>query len=483
MLDKLLISQLYHRTFNVARDCDSMYLELGKVFVIDRLMLQINKIQEYIPGIGLIKESVVTRNALSLYLVQFAEVLIPLLTIPYVVRVLGPLNFGISSFVLSLVAYLTFFVDYGFSISATRDISINRDKPKELNRIFTSVLVSKLLLFLMGFIIIVALCLVVPQIRSVYLLVVAGYFFALGNVLFPVWLHQGLEKMKFLAVSNIISKSIMTVLIFLLIRKENGVLMYISILSVAQITNGLITLIHGFIQFKVRLVKINFVELIATYRKGFAFFISNISILAYTTSNAFILGLYLPAINIGLYAASERLLRTSMSLTAPLSQAVFPAFSRMADLSIDKFLKNTKIYLICMTLFSFFIALCVYFAAPLAVKIILGPEYLRSVFLLRLMIPIIIFGTINSVLGSQIIIPLGKEKYFASIVVVAGFVNILAIVLLIPRLKEVAGVVSVTITELFIFLSFYLKYLGFLKDQAKDAGKLGESNILQKTYE
>ena len=99
----------------------------------------------------------VIKNIFSLYIIHFANYLLPLIVVPYLVRVLSPSGFGIVSFAQSLIAYLTIFVDYGFALSATRKISVYRNNKIEVSRIFFNVLAAKGFLGLIGFIVLLLL--------------------------------------------------------------------------------------------------------------------------------------------------------------------------------------------------------------------------------------------------------------------------------------------------------------------------------------
>ena len=176
----------------------------------------------------------VIKNIFSLYIIHFANYLLPLIVVPYLVRVLSPSGFGIVSFAQSLIAYLTIFVDYGFALSATRKISVYRNNKIEVSRIFFNVLAAKGFLGLIGFIVLLLLTSLIPQFKEISTLLIILYGTIVGNILFPIWLFQGLEKMVFISVINLTTKILMVMGIFLFVKSSQDYLLYAIILSVSS---------------------------------------------------------------------------------------------------------------------------------------------------------------------------------------------------------------------------------------------------------
>jgi len=115
----------------------------------------------------------------------------PLITFPYLTRVLGPGNYGKVAFAVAFITYFNLITDYGFNLSATREISINRDDTKKVSRIYSSVMVTKTLLMLLTFTAMLTIVLSVDRFRSDLPLYIYTYGIVLGSVLFPVWFFQG----------------------------------------------------------------------------------------------------------------------------------------------------------------------------------------------------------------------------------------------------------------------------------------------------
>lgn len=159
-------------------------------------------------------------NIISLLILQGSNYIFPLITFPYLVRVLGVENYGIFVTVIAVTLFLNVFVDFGFNISATREISINKSKLTRINYIYNNVISIKILLLCTLFII-YAVGLYFLNFKGNEHIFLLGYLCVVGHALFPIWLYQGIEKMKFITYIVITSKAIVLLLMLLLVNKQS----------------------------------------------------------------------------------------------------------------------------------------------------------------------------------------------------------------------------------------------------------------------
>ena len=134
------------------------------------------------------------KNWGALSFLQASNYLFPLITLPYIVRVLGPEKYGLVNFAAAFIGYLVTISDYGFNLSATKEISINRDNKTDINKIFSSVIFTKVFL---GFLSVVFLVAIVHLFNIFYKneeLYYITFGIVVGNILFPQWFFQGVEK-------------------------------------------------------------------------------------------------------------------------------------------------------------------------------------------------------------------------------------------------------------------------------------------------
>src|SRR5690606_18276621 len=179
-------------------------------------------------------------NFISLFSLKVIGMLLPLITLPYVLRTIGFEKYGIIVFSASLVAYFQALTDFSFMITAVRDVSIFRDSPKKLNIIYSKVIIVKSIFLLLSLLIIAIIVVSVPtflEYKSIYFwssLMLVGY------ALFPEWFFQGIEKMRYITYLNLGIKLFFTLCIFIFIRKEEDFWIYPLLQSCGLIGAGIV---------------------------------------------------------------------------------------------------------------------------------------------------------------------------------------------------------------------------------------------------
>jgi len=399
---------------------------------------------------------VLFKNFTSLSLLQFSNYLFPIITLPYLVRVLGPEKYGLVNFAAAFIGYFNIITDYGFNLSATQEISVNRNDSKRIAEIFSSVLTLKIFFFILSSFIFCVVVFFVPLFQEYQLLFVVTFIGIIGTALFPLWLFQGMEKMNYILIINVSVRFIITILIFVLIKTESDFIKLAGLNTLAQF-------LIGFIGFHIALNKFGLKYKFPTVllfkqqlKNGWNLFLSTISINLYTTSNVFILGLFAPANVVGYFAAADKIRIAVQGILSSMSQSVFPYVNKLLSESYERFINfNKKLFKIALgvgTIISFILFL---FAEPF-VNIILGPDYKESILVLRIIawLPLVIF--LSNILGIQTMLPLNKHKSFAIILFFAAIINLTLSFILVPKCFEIGTSISVLTTEIFVTLAFFV---------------------------
>lgn len=399
---------------------------------------------------------VLVKNFTSLSLLQLANYIFPVITLPYLVRVLGPEKYGLINFAAAFSAYFVIITDYGFNLSATQEISVNRNDKEKVSEIFSSVLTIKIILFFLSsgiFFLIVNMFELFSNDAGLYSIMFIG---VVGIVLFPLWVYQGVEKMKYILIINVAIRSVTIVSIFLLVKVENDYLLLAVIYTITQVMTGITGLFFAIRKFDLRYLFPSKVQLLEQLKKGWNLFLSSIWINLYTTSNVFILGLFAPNSVVGYYSAADKVRIAFQGILSSMSQSVFPYVNKLLAESYQKFLSFNRKLLKISVIIGIIISSSLFLFAEPIVKIVLGNEYSPSVIVLRIIawLPLIIF--LSNVFGIQTMLPLNYQKKFSQILFLAALINLMISFSIVPSYFEIGTAVSMLVTEIFVTLSFFI---------------------------
>jgi PST family polysaccharide transporter len=413
--------------------------------------------------------SAVARNAASLYLIQFANYIVPLIMVPYLVRVLGPAGYGAVAFARGFVNYLMLFVEYGFDWSATRKISVHRDDPQVVSHTVVHVWAAKGVLFLAGFGLLLLLIILVPKLREVAWLLLMLYGLVLGNVLFPTWLFQGMERMVAIAFINLAMKVAILAGVFLLVRRPEDAVVYAGLMGGGAVAAGLTGMVVAIRMFGLRPTGVSWAGIRETLREGWVLFLSKASVSLYTAGNAFILGMLTNHMVVGYYSAAEKMVLAISGLMSPISQAVYPRMSKLASTSKTDMLFVGRRTLVLMGGIGLALTVSLLVASPLVVKFILGGQYMRSLDVIRILAPWIFINGVTNVWGIQVMIPFGYDRAFFLILLLAGLINIILAIPLAAAFQEIGMAISVLLSCTFVTVAQPV----FLYSKAKISPWLG----------
>jgi len=387
-------------------------------------------------------------NYIYLMLLQGANFLLPLIILPYLVDVLGLEKFGVVMMATSFITFFNILVDFGFNISATREVSLIRHDKEQLSRFFWTVLLIKLILIFTGFIILLLLIFLIPKLRQEAWVYLFSFGFVIGQALFPAWFFQGIEKMRVITIVNVTAKLIFTGLIFLLIKHQDQYV-YVPVLnSLGFIIAGLMGL---FISFKYISLRKPLAKEMNKLVKDSAFlFVSNFSTNLYTSANTFILGMFAGDYLAGIYASMEKLIMAVKSMYVPFYQAVFPWLSRKTDSEKINFIRKIKPY-IAMAGLSISL-LIVVFSGKILELIYHKPEIVSYANVFRILSFIALFAGLGMMYVSLLFPAVKRYKERMLIMLTGGLINI-ALALILVQFFNIYGVaISAVTTEFILFL-------------------------------
>lgn len=397
------------------------------------------------------QHKVLIQNFSYLSALQFFNLLIPLITYPYLIRVLGKETYGLVVYAQAIVGYLVILVGFGFNISATKEISVHRGDKSKLSEIVSSVLVIKAVLFAISAFILIVLLFIIPQARGYKGLFILMLWMCLYDVIFPVWYFQGIEQMKYITYITLISRLIFLGLIFVLIHSSSDYLFIPIINGIGALMAGIISLTVIFNSHKVRFKFQSLQTLKFYFKDSIPIFVSNASIKLYTSTNKVIIGSFLGMADVAYYDLAEKLVTVLKMPMSILSQSLFPKISKEKNLSFVK--KVFKISLTANVLFYIvFIISSKYLILFLGSKTMLDSVLIVN--LLAFTLPVI---AMSNIFGVQLLLPFGYNKTFSRIIVSSSiFYLIQAITFWISFGFTLINVTLMTVfTEIFVTITMF----------------------------
>src|SRR5947209_3760821 len=406
------------------------------------------------------------KNAGALAIVQMSAFVAPLLVLPYLTRVLSTDHFGLIAFATSFNFYFITLVEYGFNLTATRRIAVHADDPEKVSKICSSVYAAKALLTLLGFALMLCVVVATPKLRPNIGLFCISYLTVIGDLLFPLWLFQGLQKMENLVWRDLVTKFLALSLVFAFVRKDSDFMLAALFQAGSPLVAGIVGLITVPIVAKVRLVRPSMEETITALREGWPVFLSMAAFTLSSSTSIFLLGLRSGPSDVAYYIAAYRLVVAIRALVDPVKTAICPHISHLSATSRQHavaFLRNYSL-LLSSTFLAVSIVLLVF--SPLIVKLLYSPKYAPTILLLQIqaMSPFLLAFQHNY--STFFILAFGYDKAFSRLVLQMTVLNF---IILIPSIYLMWPPLAVSITGLILdtFMAvmtylFYRKHSSFV---------------------
>lgn len=401
------------------------------------------------------ERKVVMGNFVSLTALQAITYVLPVIILPYLFRTLGPEKFGLIAFAQAFAQYFMILTDYGFGVSATREISLCRNEHAKVCRIFSSVMTVKVALALVSLLVLSVLVALIPKFRNDWMVYALSFGAVAGNTLFPVWFFQGTEKMKHIADLNIVGGLLYALLVFFLVKGPGDYLMVPLINSSVFLITGILAQHIAFSRFGMSFRFPGYRDLRRQLSAGWDVFISNVAINAYTTTRVFTVGLLTNNTITGFYSMAEKI--ANVFQTFPLSsfsQAVFPRLSKIFHKNRRKaFRIMQRIQRITITVALIFLPLAAIFSGWI-IRTACGGDYPQAVLSLRFLLISVFFICANA-FRVQFLLVCGKTRAYSRIHITMALIGLPLIVALISVFSYTGAALATVVIEAGIFILTY----------------------------
>lgn len=394
------------------------------------------------------------QNVLVLYGTHAANLLLPLLTVPYLARVMGPPAYGVVAIAQAFSVYVGMVVEYGFNYSATREVARVRDDAARMRELLAGVLGARLALATLALAATALMIAVTPALRDQPALGWVACWYGIVAGLSPTWYYQGMEQLRTSALLEMGSRVAATAGIFVLVRgpADSVTLMLLYALCGTVATGVALALMYRRVRPSLPSPRGTWESL----RLGWTMFLFRGAASLYTAGNALILSFFVAPQLVAYYAGAEKIAKAAIGLLSPVSQALYPRISRLTSVGGDAAARLARTMVVVMTLLGFGLSAALFVAAPLAVRILLGPGFEPAVPVLRVLSLLPVLLALSNVFGIQWMLPLGLDRAFNTIIVCAGLLNLALALLLAPRFSAAGMAWSVVIAEAFVTAVIYL---------------------------
>ena len=382
---------------------------------------------------------VLIQNFAYLSLLQVAGYIFPLITMPYLAKVIGVDGFGKIAFAAAVMIWLQTIADWGFNFTATRDVAQNREDRRKVSEIFSSVLWARIVLMLISAAILFLLVVFIPLFKKNADVLFVSFLMIPGHILFPDWLFQAMERMKYITILNVASKLLFTIAVFVFIKEKSDYILQPLLTSFGFLFSGIIAFYYILIKWKIKLYKPSLNSIWDTIRKSTDVFLNNLLPTLYNSFSTVLLGIFGGVVANGIFDAGKKFIMIAQQFMTMLSRAFFPFLSR----KIEKHHVYTRINIILSLTFSTFLFLF----APIIINTFFTDEFLDSIIVLRIMSFSIFFMSLNNIYGTNYMIIKGYERELRNITLIVSVLGFALSFPLIYYWGYIGAAITVTLTR------------------------------------
>lgn len=379
-----------------------------------------------------------------------ANYIFPILTYPYISRVLGVEKVGACNFVDSIVAYLVLFSMMGISTVGVREIAKSKGDKEKTDSAYSSLIFLNTLTTVFAFVVFAISIFAVPALANYKALLIIGAVRLLCGYLQVEWLFLGLEEFKYITNRTIVVKLGYILGVYLFVHSSEDYLIYFALYSIMTLVNVIINLSYArkYVCFKIKSINIR------PYIKPF--FILGVYMVItsmYTSFNVTFLGFTNGDTEVGYYTTAIKLFSLLLSIFTAFTGVMLPRMSSLlANNKIDEFKNLLSRSLSIIVIYSIPVICLTYMMAPQIIMLISGPGYEGAILPMRIVVPLILIIGIEQVLVMQTLMPLSADIAILKNSTVGAVFGLIMNVLLVFSLASVGSAIVWGVSELAVLV-------------------------------
>ena len=392
----------------------------------------------------------IKKNFVLNALLTISSIIFPIISSPYVSYYLGPSGTGKVGFASSIVSYFSIFAQLGIPTYGIRACAKVRDNKVALSKTVMELFYINLFMTVIAYTFFVPALFFVPKMageKALFLIVSATMAF---NAIGMEYLYKGLEEYQYITLRSIAFKFIAFVSLFVLIKSKEDYVIYGAITVFANVASNIMNFIHArrIVKFS-RGVKLEFKKYIKPVSM---FFAMSCATTVYLNLDNAMLGFMTTDDDVGYYGAAVKVKVILVALVTSLGSVLLPRASYYVETKqIEEFKRITQkamkfVYVVSIPLVVFFVLF-----SRESILFLSGKEYIPAIPAMQVILPTVFFIGVTNIMGIQILVPLGKEKYVLYSEIVGAIIDLIINILLIPKYKAVGAALGTTIAELAVY--------------------------------
>lgn len=398
----------------------------------------------------MIKQNKIFKNTFMLMLFNIAKIVFPFLTLPYLTRVLTAETYGTVAYVKTVMSYMQIIIDFGFVLSATKDIVNIRNNKEKMEYVIGDTLLARIIMGIIGFAILLLLGLILPILRNNMSYTLLSYIVIFLSIFLMDFLFRGLEIMHVITIRFIVMKVISTILTFILVKNDNDVLL-IPILELLSSLVAISLVLYKLKKLNLKIRFSKFEKALKSIKNSFMYFLSDAASLSFNALSTIIIGIQISAVQVAYWSVCMQVIGSVQSCYTPISGGIYPEMIKN-----KKFSLITRIVKIILPIVLIG-CIVAYFLAGIVLEILGGVDYLVAVPVFRWLLPSLFFGFLSVIYGWPALGAIGKTKEatLSTVISVTVHICLLAILILFDSFTLINIAIIRSVTELVLFAIRY----------------------------
>lgn len=414
------------------------------------------------------KQKSLKMNFIMNAILTMSSFIFPLITFPYVSRVLLPVGTGRVSFATSLISYFSMFAQLGIPTYGIRACAEVRDDREKLTRTAQELLILNLIMSAFSYGVLILALLFVPRLQEDRMLYIIISATILLTSIGMEWLYKALEQYAYITIRSLIFKLVALVAMFLLIHEQSDYVIYGGISIFAASASNIFNFInaHKFIGIK----PVGKYCLKRHIKPVIIFFAMSCASTIYTNLDTVMLGFMTTDVDVGYYNAAIKIKSILVSIVTSLGTVLLPRASYYVKQGfMDEFYRITRkalnfVFLLATPLMLYFI-----FFAKEGIFFLSGSAYAGSIASMQIIMPTLLLIGLTNILGIQILVPTGREKIVLYSEIAGAVVDVIINAIFIPIYASAGAAFGTLIAELVVFM---VQYCALRKEVASTFKKI-----------